>query len=118
MAFSWFSKEKLFPILINRTAIVSFILCLITLIFYADGTVKGAIDSTQLSILSFYAIPGIFLGVISITGVILALRRFMKTWKFRCLSVALVYLLLAAFGVITVLAAKFIIILTAGNGVS
>lgn len=116
MDFSRLLKEKLLHILINRSVIFFFMICLITLILYAAGTAQGFIDVTQLSILSFYVIPGIFLIVTSVAGMILSLKRLTKTGKFRYFLRALVYLFLAVFGTISVLAVKFIVTLTTGNG--
>jgi len=118
MDFSRFSKEKLLPILIKRAVILFFILCLFTLILYATGIIREFADSTQLSILSFYVIPGIFLAVTSIAGMILTLKWLIKIRKFRYLLGFLAYLFLTVFSTISVLAVKFILTLTAGNGVN
>ena len=117
MDFSRFSNEKLLPRLINRALLVLFILCLAALIIYAEGTIREFVDAAQLSVLSFYIIPGIFLTVLSVAGLILALKRLIKIRKFRYLLWTLLYLLLAMFGAVTVLAVKFILTLTVGNGV-
>jgi len=116
MDLSRFLKEKPLPILVNRTAIFFFVMCLVTLFLYIVGTGQGFIDSTQLSLLKLYSILGIFLVVVSVCGIALDLERFLKIKKKRYLFRAGGYLLLVAFGVSTVLAVMFIITVSRGNG--
>ena len=108
-------KAKLLPILISRTVIFFFVLCLLTLFLYAAGTVQGFIDSTQLTLLSVYVVLGIFLTIASIGGVIVNLGRYFKNRKVRYIFRAGGYMLLMIFGVITVLAVLFIITVASGN---
>ena len=115
--FSRFLQEKLLPILVNRVVIFFFLMCLFTLFLYIAGTVQGFIDSTQLFLLRLYVILGIFLSVTSVYGMVLSLARLLKHKKNRYLFRAGGYMLLAIFGVATVLAALFIITVSEGNAV-
>ena len=108
-------KVKLFPILVSRTVIFFFVLCLLTLFLYAAGTVQGFIDSTQLTLLSVYVVLGIFLTIASIGGVIVNLGRYFKNRKVRYVFRAGGYMLLIIFGAISVLAVLFIITVASGN---
>ena len=115
MGFPRYLKEKLLPILVNRTVIFFFIMCLVTLFLYFTGTIQGFIDSTQLSLLRLSVILGIFLAITSVCGMLLALGRFFMIKKYRYLLRAGAYLLLVIFGVATVLSAMFIITVSGGN---
>ena len=108
-------KEKLLPILVSRTVIFLFVLCILTLFLYAAGTVQGFIGSTQLALLSIYVVLGIFLTIASIGGVAVDLYRFFKNRKIRYLLRAGGYMLLMIFGSITVLAIMVIITIASGK---
>jgi len=113
---SRFLRGKLIPILVNRTAVFFFLMCLVTLFLYGVGTQQGFIDSTQLSLLRLYIALGIFLTVDSAYGVALDLERLLKNKKTRYLFRAGGYFLLVLFGAATVAAVMFIITLSKGNG--
>ena len=115
MDFSHNLKEKLLPILVNRTVIFFFLMCLLTLFLYVAGTAQGFIDSTQNALLSVYIVLGIFLTISAIGGVVVDLGRFIKIRKIRYLFRAGGYMLLMIFGAATVLAIMFIITLASGN---
>lgn len=115
MNFSYYVKEKLLPILVNRTAIFFFLMCLLTLFLYVVGTVQGFIDSTQLALLRLYAVLGIFLTIASVYGAALALERLVKLKKNRYLLRAGGYFFLIVFGILSVLMVLLIIILSKGN---
>ena len=108
-------KEKLFPMLINRAVIFFLFMCLITIFIYVIGTLRGFVDSTQLALLRFYTVLGIFLTVMSICGAAIALRRFIKRREFRYLARAGGYVFLVILGAVTVLAVMFILIISKGN---
>ena len=115
MNFFKVKNDKLLPILINRTAIFFFIMCLFTIILYVAGTYQNFIDSTQLSLLNLYVILGFFLITASFFGIILEFMRMIREKKNRYLLRAGGYLLLFVFGVISILAVLFIIALSEGN---
>ena len=108
-------KEKLLPILISRTAVFFFLMCLITLFLYAIGTNQGFIDSTQISLLRLYSVLGIFLVGSSIGGIAVNAVRFSRQKKARYLLRAGLYLLLALFGTVTVIFVMFVLALSPGN---
>ena len=116
MIFPLYKKENFLPVLVSRTVIFFFLMCLLTLFLYAVGTIQGFIDSTQLSLLRLYGVLGIFLTVTSVYGTILFLRRFFTIKKKRYLFRAGGYLFLTIFGVATVLTVMFIVTVSAGNG--
>jgi hypothetical protein len=112
MGFSRFSKERLLPILINRTALFFFIMSVLTLFLYAAGTVQEFTDATQFTLLSLYSVLGIFLTITAISGIILDLGRFTSTKKGRYFLRAGGYLFLVVFGIVTVLAVMAILALS------
>ena len=108
-------KEKLLPILASRTVIFFFVMCLLTLFLYIAGTVQGFIDSTQFALIRLYIILGIFLTAASACGMFLDLGRLFRQKRIRYLFRAAGYIILMVFGVLTVLAALFIIAMSEGN---
>ena len=110
-----YRKERILPILINRTVIFFFLMCLLTLFLYVAGTAQGFIDSTQIFLLRLYVVLGFFLTTASIFGVFLDLGRFIKRKKPRYIFRAGAYLFMVFFGIVTVIAALFIIVLSEGN---
>jgi len=116
MDFSRFSREKFLPILVNRTVLFFFLMCLLALFLYLAGTFQGFIDSTQINLLKVYSALGIFLALTSVSGVIMDLGRMIQTGKVGYLLRAGGYLLLVIFSAATVLAAVAIIAISGGNG--
>jgi hypothetical protein len=117
MGFSRSPKEKLLPILINRTALFFFIMSILTLFFYVAGTFQEFTDSTQFALLALYSILGSFLTITSISGIILDLTRFIATKKSRYFFRSGGYLFLVIFGSVTVLAVMAILALSGVEGV-
>ena len=115
MRFPRLLKEKLLIILISRTAFFFFLMCLVTIFLYVAGTIQNFIDSTQIFILKFYVILGIFLVTFSFCGVIIGIKRFIDLRKRRYLLRAGGYLLFVLFGIVTILAVIFILTITGGN---
>ena len=109
-------REKLLPILINRTVIFFFLMCLLTLFLYLVGSAQEFIDSTQLLLLRIYSILGIFLAFTSASGVILDLWRFIRTKKIRYLFRAGGYVFLVVFGIFTVIVVMAIVAIATGDG--
>ena len=108
-------KEKILPILINRTTIFLFIISIFTLFLYAAGTVQGFIDSTQNFLLSFYVVIGISLVFASIAGIAIDIGRLIKNRKARYLLRAGGYMFLMIFALVTVFAVMAIIAISEGN---
>ena len=109
------AKEKLLPILANRTVFFFFGMCLLTIFLYAAGTVQGFVDSTQFALLRLYVILGIFLTVISACGIFLSFGRLFRQKKLRYFFRAAGYIFLVLFGAVTVLTAMFILAMSEGN---
>jgi hypothetical protein len=118
MGFSRFSKERLLPILINRTALFFFIMSILTLFLYAAGTIQDFTDSTQFMLLTLYSVLGIFLTISSFSGIALDLTRFIGTKKSRYIFRAGGYLFLMIFGAVTVLVVMAILTLSGGEGIN
>ena len=116
MGFSRFSKERLLPILINRTTLFFFIMCILTLFLYAAGTAQNFTDSTQFALLTLYSVLGIILTITSISGIVLDFGRFINTKKVRYFFRAGGYLFLVVFGAVTVLLVMAILALSGGDG--
>ena len=116
MGFPRLSQEKLLYILVNRTVIFLFAMCLLTLSLYTAGTIQGFTDSTQFSLLRLYESLGIFLMITSVFGIVLDIERAFKTKKSRYIFRAGGYLLLVIFSVATVLAVMAILTLAKGSG--
>ena len=110
-------EKKFLPLLISRTVIFFFVMCLLNMILYVIGTVQDFIDSTQLSLLRLHVVLGIFLTFSSLFGIGLDLKRFIKIRKWRYFIRSFGYLALVILGAATVLAAIFIITISGGNTV-
>jgi len=112
MGFSRFSKERLLPILVNRTALFFFVMSILTLFLYAAGTAQQFTDSTQFTLLALNSVLGIFLTITAIFGIIFDLGRFISAKKGRYLLRAGGYLFLVIFGAVTVLVVMAILALS------
>ena len=117
MNFSPSVREKLLPILINRTVLFFFFMSLLTLFFYLAGTAQGFIDSTQFLLLRLNTIFGIFLAFTSVSGLILDLGRLIRTKRIRYLLRAGGYAFLVIFGIATVIIVSAIVAISGGDGV-
>jgi len=118
LEFARFSKERLLPILINRTALFLFVMSVLTLFLYAAGTVQEFTDTTQFALLTLYSVLGIFLTITSLSGIILDLTRFIGAKKGRYFFRAGGYLFLVIFGAVTVMAVMAILALSGGEGIN
>jgi len=114
--FSRLSKDKLLYILVNRTVIFFFVMCVLTLSLYAAGTLQGFTDSTQLFLLTIYESLGIFLMITSFCGVALDIRRCARAKRRRYFFRAGGYLLLVVFSIVTVLLVMAVTALAGGTG--
>ncbi|MCL2234030.1 MAG: hypothetical protein FWB99_13260 [Treponema sp.] len=108
-------KEKLLPILANRTVFFFFGMCLLTIFLYAAGTVQGFVDATQFALLRLYVVLGIFLTATSGCAMFLSFGRLFTQKKARYLFRAGGYIILVVFGTGTVLVAMFILAMSEGN---
>jgi len=118
MGLTRFSKERLLPMLINRTALFFFIMSVLTLFLYAAGTVQEFTDATQSALLALYSVLGIFLTITSVSGIILDVTRFIGAKKGRYFFRAGGYLFLVIYGAVTVMAVMAILALSGGEGIN
>jgi hypothetical protein len=109
-------KKPVIEILVKRTVTFFFGMCLLTIFFYAIGTAQGFMDITQLMLLRLTITFGIFLGVGSVYGIILALWLARKGLKVRYIGGIGSYLLLSLFGILAAFVAAFIVVTAGGNG--
>jgi len=109
------NEEKLLPLLINRTMIFIFFMCIVILFLYAIGTNQDFIDTTQHSLLRLYVVFAVFLVTTSVCGIIINIVRFLPQKKTRYLIRAGGYMLPALFGTATLLAVTFIFTLSSGS---
>ena len=107
--------DRLLPVLINRTVIFFFLMCILTLILYVAGTSQNFIDSTLLALLRFYQVIGTFLITSSIFGVVMELVRAIRLKKGRYALRAAAYFLLTIFGIASMLLVLFVITISQGN---
>jgi hypothetical protein len=110
-------RKTVIEILVKRTVIFFFWMCLFTIFLYGIGTAQGFMDITQLLILRLIIIFGLFLGVGSVYGIILTLWLTRKGLKIRYIGGIGAYLFLVFFGILTSLAAAFILVTAGGNGI-
>ena len=108
-------NEKLLSILINRAALFFLLMSLITLFLYAVGTAQGFTDATQFALVQLYVAVGIFLGVVSFSGVFVQVWQFIRGKKSRHLFLAGGHIFLVAFAVATTFGALFILAIAEGN---
>lgn len=117
MVFSRFPKEKLLHIIVNRTVIFFFLMCILALLLYTAGTVQAFTDSTQLYLLWLSGALGILLAITSICGIALDIIRFIRQKKGNYLLRAGGYFLLLIFAIATVFIVMTIIALSRAAGV-
>jgi hypothetical protein len=108
-------KKTIIEILVKRTVTFFFGICLLTLFLYGIGTAQGFMDITQLLLLRLSIVLGLFLGVGSVYGIVLALWLARKGLKLRYIGGIGGYLLLSLFGILVVLIAAFIVVAAGGN---
>ena len=115
MRLSPYLKKKLPVLLISRTVIFLFIMCLLSLLLYTAGTMQGFTDSTQLTLLGLAAVLGAFLAISSAGGMIFSLIRFFRLKTPGNFLKVLAYTVLVVFGAASVFAAMVVITIAGGN---
>jgi hypothetical protein len=122
-------KKTVIEILVKRTVTFFFGMCLLTILLYGIGTAQGFMDITQLLLLRLTVVLGLFLGVGSVYGIILALwlawkgvrkgaqKGALGGLRFRHIGGIGGYLLLGLFGMLVALMGAFILVTAGGNGI-
>lgn len=108
-------SKPLIVILVKRAVFFFFSLCLLIIFLYAVGTIQSFMDQTQLMLLRFSTILGIFLAVGSIYGTILDLWLSFYKHRYRFIKGTFIYAVLIFFGLAVAAASAFIQILAGGN---
>ena len=115
MKFNRPQKKPLIALMVKRTVFFFFIASLMIIFLYIVGTVQGFMETTQIILLRFLVIMGIFLSIGALYGSILdAGFIFIKHRRQFVLGI-ISYLLLIIFGVIISVIASFILVLAGGN---
>ncbi|MDR0722403.1 MAG: hypothetical protein LBF75_06360 [Treponema sp.] len=107
-------KKPIILILVKRTVLFFFGICLLSLFLYAIGTIQGFMERTQFMLLRITVMVGLFIGVGSMYGISLDLWLIFHK-KFRYLSGMGGYFCLGIFGIIIAGLASFILVLAEGN---
>jgi hypothetical protein len=115
MKISRSGKKPILAILVKRTALFFFVMCLLTVFIYGIGTVQEFMDITQLFLLRLSALLGIFLAVASFYGIILDFWLALYNRKFRYAGGAGAYMLLGIFGALIAGFSVFIAAAAGGN---
>ncbi|MDR3115776.1 MAG: hypothetical protein LBU25_09690 [Treponema sp.] len=100
--------------LVKRTVLFFFGICLLSLFLYGIGTKQGFMERTQFMLLRITVMVGLFIGVGSMYGIGLDLW-FVCHKEYRYLSGIGGYLCLGIFGIAIAGLASFILVLTEGN---
>ncbi|AEF83551.1 hypothetical protein TREPR_2419 [Treponema primitia ZAS-2] len=111
------SKKTIIAILVKRTTLFFFLLCILAVYLYVIGTAQEFMDGTQLLLLRASVILGLSLGMASIYGIALNIWLIFHHKKYRFLGSTGLYIALALFGLAAATAAAFIIVLSGGNRV-
>jgi membrane-bound acyltransferase YfiQ involved in biofilm formation len=107
--------KVLIPLLIKGTVLFLFIMCILTVFFYAAGTRQDFTDRTQLMILRLSLLQGLFLGLGSAYGILYHGRFFFKKRIKSGLSALGAYLFSGSFGIGLAILSAFIIAAAEGS---
>jgi hypothetical protein len=101
--------------LLNKTSILAFLFCLLTLFLYAAGLRQGFTESNLFAIVQSAVYGGIILALLSIYCFAAGIWFSLRLRRPRFLLLSLGFLVLGALGVLTAAAGTFIAALTGGN---
>ncbi|MDR2392566.1 MAG: hypothetical protein LBD93_00170 [Treponema sp.] len=107
-------KKPIILMLVKRTMLFFFGICLLSLFLYGIGTNQGFKEQTQFMLLHITVMVGLFIGVGSMYGIGLDLWLMFHK-KYRYLRGIGGYLCLGVFGIIIAALASFVLVLTEGN---
>jgi hypothetical protein len=108
-------KKPLIAVLVKRTVIFFFVMCLLSTFLYGIGTDQGFTDISLHLLLRIAVLLGLFLGVGSIYGLALNIWLVFRHHKFRYLFGVGGYMLLGIFGAAAAVLGLFIITVAGGN---
>ncbi|MDR1302535.1 MAG: hypothetical protein LBK43_08725 [Treponema sp.] len=107
-------RKPIILMLVQRTVLFFFGLCLLSLFLYGIGTNQGFMEKTQFMLLHITVMVGLFIGVGSLYGIGLDLWLVFRK-KYRYISGLVGFLCLGSFGIIIAALGSFIMVLTEGN---
>lgn len=107
--------KPVIALLIKRTVIFCFGLCVLSLFLYGVGTAQGFMDKTQFLLLRLIIVLGIFQGVGSVYGIICDIWLFYKQRLGSYLGGIGAYTLAGLCGIGIAALADFIMVVTRGN---
>jgi hypothetical protein len=108
-------QKPLIALLIKRTVIFFFGLCVLSLFLYGVGTTQGFMDKTQFLLLRLIIVLGIFQGVGSVYGIICDIWLFCTQRLVSYLGGIGAYMLIGLCGIGIAAFAAFIVVVTRGN---
>ena len=125
------TRRMKLPALLNRVVLFLFFMCLLVVFLYAIGNIQGFMDSTQLFLLKLSSILNLSMSAAAFFGFIQSIFSFIKRLKssldennprnngknhrFRFFRNAFFYVLLIVLGILSALAAIFVITVSGGN---
>jgi len=92
-----------------------FFMSLFSAFLYGVGVYQGFMDPTQLMLLRISVFSGLVLGILSLYGVVMGIWFLLRGRGLRHLAGIALYLVAGIFGVLTAVAAIFIITLAGGT---
>lgn len=115
MPFSRPEKKPIIAILVKRTVLFFFFLCILAVYLYGIGTAQEFMDETQLMLLHLLVILGLSLNVSAIYGIFLNFWFVFHHRKYRFFGGLGMYIALALFGITVAALAALILVAARGN---
>jgi hypothetical protein len=110
-------RKSILVILVKRTVLFFFTLCIFTVFLYGIGTIQGFMDTTQQLMLHLAIILGFSLAVGSIYGILLDFWFIFHEKKRSFFWGIGGYISMGLFGALIAAAATFIVTISRGNGI-
>jgi hypothetical protein len=101
--------------LLNKTSVLAFLFCLLTVFLYAAGLRQGFTGSNLLTLVQSAVYGGIILALLSIYCFAAGIWFSLRLRRPRFLLLSLGFLVLGALGALTAMAGTFITALAGGN---
>jgi succinate dehydrogenase hydrophobic anchor subunit len=101
--------------LVKRGGLFFFFMSLFSVFLYYVGVRQRFMDPAQIMLLRISALSGLVLGVLSVYGIILDVCLLARGRGLRFLPGIALYFIAAVFGILTAVAAIFILVLAGGN---
>jgi hypothetical protein len=109
-------NKPIIALLVKRTVLFFFAICVLTFFLYGIGIRQGFMDMTQFRLLRLSIIFGLFLGVGSFYGIALDVWLITRQKKLTYLTGVGMYVLMSLLGFAAAAIAAFILVVAEGNG--